>query len=159
MSSAAGAASEPDPKTAAPEEDSDAAGGAGAAGQEAKELHAAGPAELLDLLIVLRRFGHYRVEELQPNEWIVNISRRDKPSELEEREPSTESTVLEEIVDEGYDEQQGTISALLRDEPGWLVPRSAGDCRAKLQAAQLRLILCFLLHERLAARCRRRSCG
>ena len=32
----------------------------------------------------------------------------------------------------------------------WAVPRSAGKCRGKLQAARLRLLLSFLQHERLA---------
>ena len=35
----------------------------------------------------------------------------------------------------------------------WVVPRSAGKCRGKLQAARLRLLLSFLQHERLAEHC------
>ena len=49
--------------------------------------------------------------------------------------------------------EQGTIAGLLRHEQGWAVPRSADKCRSKLQAARLRLLLCFLQHERLAERC------
>eukprot|EP01045_Picozoa_sp_COSAG04_P026793 COSAG04_NODE_3791_length_2526_cov_5.686032_1_plen_321_part_00 len=48
--------------------------------------------------------------------------------------------------------EQGTIAAL-RHEPGWLLPRCPGKCRGNLQAAQLRLLLCFLQHERLAEHC------
>eukprot|EP01045_Picozoa_sp_COSAG04_P015093 COSAG04_NODE_1170_length_7960_cov_2.783743_7_plen_325_part_00 len=35
----------------------------------------------------------------------------------------------------------------------WAAPRSPGKCRGKLQSAQLRLLLCFLQHDRLAEHC------
>ena len=52
-----------------------------------------------------------------------------------------------------HSEPEGTIAVLLRHGPGWLAPRSPSKCRGKLQAAQLRLLLCFLQHERLAEHC------
>ena len=38
-------------------------------------------------------------------------------------------------------------------ERRWVVPRSAGECRSPLQAAKLRLLLCFLHSDRLTQRC------
>eukprot|EP01045_Picozoa_sp_COSAG04_P025249 COSAG04_NODE_3279_length_2980_cov_1.509198_1_plen_389_part_00 len=50
--------------------------------------------------------------------------------------------------------KEGTV-VLLRREPGWWAapPRSPNRCLGKLQAARLRLLLCFLQHERLAEHC------
>ena len=61
--------------------------------------------------------------------------------------------LIQEQLGRGAEEAEGTIAGLLRHEPGWLVPRAPGECRGKLQAARLRLLLCFLQHERLAERC------
>ena len=38
-------------------------------------------------------------------------------------------------------------------ERRWVVPSSAGECRSPLQAAKLRLLLCFLHSDRLTQRC------
>jgi len=48
--------------------------------------------------------------------------------------------------------EEGTIARELR-ERRWVVPRSAGECRSPLQAAKLRLLLCFLHSDRLTQRC------
>ena len=62
--------------------------------------------------------------------------------------------LIQEQLGRGAEEAEGTIAGLLRHEPGaWLAPRSPSKCRGKLQAARLRLLLCFLQHERLAERC------
>ena len=47
---------------------------------------------------------------------------------------------------------QGAI-ALVLEQSGWATPASPAACVSDLQAAQLRLLLCFLQQERLTEHC------
>ena len=47
---------------------------------------------------------------------------------------------------------QGAI-ALVLEQSGWATPASPAACVSDLQAAQLRLVLCFLQQERLTEHC------
>ena len=47
---------------------------------------------------------------------------------------------------------QGAI-ALVLEQSGWATPASPAACVSDLQAAQLRLLLCFLQQERLTENC------
>ena len=84
--------------------------------------------------------------QVSEREVLGRATTQPEPEPEPQPEPQPEPTLSE--VDEG------TICRVLRGKGAYcLAPPSAAKCRSALQAAQLRLILCFLHNQRLTAHC------